>query len=55
MLEMSLNSTSGIRKQDASRVISQVAYNPLGRYMAFNFIRDQWEELQKVYDLQLFF
>lgn len=48
MLEMSLNSTSGIRKQDAARVISQVAYNSLGRYMAFNFIRDKWDELRKV-------
>ncbi|XP_032798753.2 aminopeptidase N [Daphnia magna] len=49
MLEMSLNSTSGIRKQDAARVISQVAYNSLGRYMAFNFIRDKWDELRKVF------
>ena len=47
MLEMSLNSTSGIRKQDAQRVISQVAANPLGRYMAFNFIRDKWEDISK--------
>ena len=44
---MSLNSTSGIRKQDASRVISQVSYNSLGRYMALNFIRDKWEEMSK--------
>lgn len=49
MLEMSLNSTSGIRKQDAARVISQVAYNSLGRYMAFNFIRDKFDELRKVF------
>jgi aminopeptidase N len=48
MLEMSLNSTSGIRKQDASRVISQVAYNSLGRYMSFNFVRDKFDELRKV-------
>jgi aminopeptidase N len=45
---MSLNPTSGIRKQDAGRVISQVASNSLGRYMTFNFIREKWTELRKV-------
>ncbi|EFX67104.1 hypothetical protein DAPPUDRAFT_302210 [Daphnia pulex] len=49
MLEMSLDPNSGIRKQDAARVISQVAYNSLGRYMSFNFIRDKWTELRKVF------
>lgn len=45
---MTLNSTSGIRKQDATRVIAQVAGNPLGRYMAFNFIRNKWDEMRVV-------
>ena len=44
---MSLNSTSGIRKQDAPQVISQVSEHSLGRYMAFNLIRDKWEEIRK--------
>ena len=47
MLEMSLNSTSGIRKHDAPQVISQVSKNSLGRYVTFNFIRDKWEEISK--------
>lgn len=47
MLEMSLNSTSGIRKQDATSVISQVSYNSLGRYMTFNFVREKWATLKQ--------
>ncbi|XP_046438221.1 aminopeptidase N-like [Daphnia pulex] len=54
MLEMSLNPTSGIRKQDAGRVISQVASNSLGRYMTFNFIREKWTELRKVVPTNFF-
>jgi len=49
MLEMSLNSTSGIRKQDATSVISQVSYNSLGRYMAFNFVREKWSLLKETF------
>lgn len=49
MLEMSLNSSSGIRKQDAARVISQVGGNPLGRYLAFNFIRERWSDMKQMY------
>lgn len=43
---MSLNVTSGIRKQDAWSVISQVAGNSLGRYLAFNFVRNRWNDLR---------
>ena len=43
---MSLNSTSGIRKQDAIVVIDAVSKNPVGRYLAFDFIRDRWKELK---------
>ncbi len=46
---MSLNSTSGIRKQDARGVISGVAGNHLGRYLAFNFIRNRWDDIKKTY------
>ena len=49
MLEVGLNSMSGIHKRDASRVISQVSYNSLGRYVTLNFIRDKWEEMNKAY------
>ena len=50
---MSLNSTSGIRKQDAARVISQVAGNPLGRYMSFNFMREHWSDMKQMYVFNL--
>lgn len=43
---MSLNSTSGIRKQDAISVIGAVSNNPIGRYLAFDFIRDRWKDLK---------
>lgn len=46
LLEMSLNASSGIRKQDAANVIRQVAGNPLGRYLAFDFIRNRWEDVK---------
>ena len=49
MLGVGLNSMSGIHKRDASRVISQVSYNSLGRYVTLNFIRDKWEEMNKAY------
>ncbi|EFX62776.1 hypothetical protein DAPPUDRAFT_67706, partial [Daphnia pulex] len=54
MLEMSLNPTSGIRKQDAARVIIQVASNSLGRYITFNFIREKWTEIRKVVSNKFF-
>ncbi len=46
LLEMSLNSTSGIRKQDADNVITNVAKNQLGQYLAFSFIRNRWKEVK---------
>ena len=45
MLEMCLNSKSGIRKQNAAIVISDISRNSLGRYMVFNFIRDRLDDL----------
>ena len=45
MLEMSINSKSGIRKQNAAIVISDISRNSLGRYMVFNFIRDRLDDL----------
>merc|ERR1712203_1007006 len=39
-LNMSLTEGSGVRKQDGSSVIGSVARNTVGRYLAFDFIRD---------------
>nr|CAH0109900.1 unnamed protein product [Daphnia galeata] len=49
MLEMSINSKSGIRKQNAAIVISDISRNSLGRYMVFNFIRDRLDDLFAVF------
>jgi len=46
MLEWTLNPGSGIRKQDGAAVFSRVASNPLGRYIAFNFLRDRWADIK---------
>jgi len=48
-LQMSLTPGSGVRKQDGSRVISTVASNTVGRYLAFDFIRDKWETIVDYY------
>ncbi len=48
MLEMCLNSTVGFRTQDALNVILAMANNPIGRFMTFYFIRDQWAEMTKM-------
>ena len=45
---MSLNGTSGMPKQDIPIVIREVAGNSLGRYMAFNFVKEHWNELNKM-------
>jgi aminopeptidase N len=42
-LNMSLTSGSGVRRQDGSKVIGSVARNTVGRYLAFNFLRDKWD------------
>ncbi|EFX67117.1 hypothetical protein DAPPUDRAFT_115736 [Daphnia pulex] len=54
MLEMSLDPNSGIRKQDAARVISQVASHSLGRYLSFNFIREKWTKLREMVPTKFF-
>jgi len=42
-LNMTVTPDSGIRRQDGSRVISNVAGNTVGRYLAFDFLRDNWD------------
>ena len=41
-LNMSLTEDSGVRKADGRKVISKIASNPIGRDMAFDFVRDKW-------------
>ena len=47
---MTLDPTSPIRKQDGSSVISRIARNPLGRYMTWNWLRNQWKEVSTYFD-----
>ena len=49
-LEMSLTEDSGVRKQDGYRVIVGVSRNLIGRYIAWNWIRDNWDRLSSYYD-----
>lgn len=41
-LEMAFTADSGVRKQDAVRVFTSVAYNPVGRPLAWNYLRDKF-------------
>lgn len=41
-LEMAVTPGSGVRKQDARKVFNSVAYNPIGRDLAWNFLQDRW-------------
>ncbi|TRY69463.1 hypothetical protein TCAL_04682 [Tigriopus californicus] len=45
-LNMSVNPQSGIRKQDATLVISNVARNVHGRDLTFDFVRSHWNHLK---------
>ena len=47
LLEMAITPKSGIRKQDATRVISNVAYNIHGRDLAFDFVKQNWDRIKK--------
>ena len=49
-LEMSINEESGVRKQDGYRVIVGVSRNTIGRYLAWNWIRQNWADLSAYYD-----
>eukprot|EP00088_Acartia_fossae_P031208 TRINITY_DN3213_c0_g1_i1.p1 TRINITY_DN3213_c0_g1~~TRINITY_DN3213_c0_g1_i1.p1 ORF type:complete len:964 (+),score=231.16 TRINITY_DN3213_c0_g1_i1:49-2940(+) len=48
-LNMSLTTGSGVRKQDGSKVIGSVARNTVGRYLAFNYIREKWEVIKSYF------
>ena len=45
---MSLTPGSGVRRQDGTGVIGMVARNTVGRYLAFNFIRDKWKTVKEM-------
>ena len=49
-LEMSIDPNSGIRKQDGSTVIKSVATNSIGRDLAWNWLRNDWERISSYYN-----
>ncbi|KAK8396295.1 hypothetical protein O3P69_005380 [Scylla paramamosain] len=49
-LDMAFTEGSGIRKQDINLVFSSVAENDVGRSLAWNFLRSNWEMIVSYYD-----
>ena len=49
-LEMTIDPDSGIRKQDGSEVINSVATNSIGRDLAWNWLRNDWDRISAYYD-----
>jgi len=48
-LNMSMTSSSGVRRQDGALVIGSVARNTVGRYLAFDFVQDKWPEVKNYF------
>ena len=40
---MALTESSGIRKQDGTNVLKQVALNPLGTAIVFKLLNEKWD------------
>ncbi|XP_015790545.1 aminopeptidase N [Tetranychus urticae] len=53
-LEMSLDDSSGIRKQDGSTVFRAIATSGYGRDIAFNFFRNKWDKIVSYYGKSYF-
>ncbi|XP_017767304.1 PREDICTED: aminopeptidase N isoform X1 [Eufriesea mexicana] len=52
-LDWTITDNSGIRKQDASRVLNSIASNPVGQPLAFNFLRNKWARLREYFGTSL--
>ena len=49
-LEMSLTEQSGVMKQDGYKIVVAVSNNPIGRFLAWDWLRSNWVELTTYYD-----
>jgi len=49
MLEMMIDSSSGVRLQDATELFTNVASNPLGNQIALNFLSSRWNDIDKYF------
>ena len=47
---MSIHAESGVRKQDGSKVLGNVALNTVGRYLAFDFVEQEWEKIAEMWE-----
>ena len=47
-LNMSLHSDSGVRLQDSYKVIGGVGGGTVGRYVAWDFLRANWDQISKL-------
>lgn len=52
-LDWAITENSGIRKQDAGRVLNTVASNAIGQPFAFNFFRNKWSRLREYFGMSL--
>ena len=50
LLDATIQSDSGIRKQDGATVITAISQNPLGRYLVWDWLRGNWAEISAYYD-----
>ena len=46
-LDWAITDNSEIRKQDVTRVFGSVANNVIGQPIAFNYLRNKWNQLRK--------
>ncbi|XP_042234819.1 aminopeptidase N-like [Homarus americanus] len=53
-MDMAFTAGSGIRKQDAGTAFRSVARNNVGRYLAWNYLRDKWQKIIDYYGSGLF-
>lgn len=53
-LDWSMNSSSGIRRQDGSYVFRSVGSKLYGRDIAFNYLRDKWNQVFELYGKSFF-
>lgn len=47
-LNMIIRNDTGIRKQDGPRVFQAVANNNVGHFIAFEFLRTNWEKINEL-------
>ncbi|CAL7935732.1 unnamed protein product [Xylocopa violacea] len=52
-IDWTITDNSGIRKQDASRVLNSIVANPIGQPLAFSFLRNKWSRLREYFGTSL--